>query len=61
MRQQVALQSGNSRITVVLKWKKKLSQGDVVTLSDSEEPERRWVVLRAYKIPFVNRGWNNNI
>jgi hypothetical protein len=60
--QQVCLQSGpTQRICWV---DEKCNPGDVITLKNSDEPDRKWMVTHSYgtqKLMHINRGWNNNI
>ena len=56
---QVKLESGTTQLTCWLNLEgKKIKRGDVVTLKDSDEPEREWTVLGVYKdFPPPERGW----
>lgn len=60
---QVDLRSGTTRLTCWLE--PKVKRGDQVTLKNSDEPARRWDVLRVgiaeRDASGINRGWNNNI
>jgi hypothetical protein len=59
---QVDLRSDNRFLTCWIA--PRVAVGDQVTLKDSDEPARRWDVLRV-GVPMaateIKRGWNNNI
>jgi hypothetical protein len=59
---QVDLRSANRFLTCWVEPRVKV--GDQVTLKTSDEPKRRWNVLRvglARPTGDIKRGWNNNI
>jgi hypothetical protein len=53
---QVKLKSGDTELTCWVN--KQVKKGDVITLKDSETPDREWTVLGVYKdFPQPQRGW----
>jgi len=53
---QVKLKSGTTEMTCWVS--KEVKKGDVITLKDSDEPDRKWEVLGVYKdFPRPERGW----
>jgi hypothetical protein len=60
---QVQLVSGSTHLTCWVE--AKVGCGNIITLKNSDEPERLWSVKAIDSGPVeldsVNRGWNNNI
>lgn len=59
---QMTLRSGSTWLTCWLE--DKAAVGQLVTLKNSDEPDRLWEVVDKYAVTAlssINRGWNNNI
>lgn len=58
---QVKLKSDNKLMTAWVEAKVKV--GNLITLKDTDEPQRKWKVLsvgREHDRSDIKRGWNNN-
>ncbi len=61
---QCSLESGDSRMVVLLPQRNDIKVGNFVTLKDSEDPELRWKIIsvgQPLNFAHIHRTWNNNI